>query len=151
MFCGLRQFYKLRNSPRNALGLNNALAVIKGSLLLHALGLPALTGILLHISCPGKLIIYHYQGRWRRVVWLESLKIHRICYKVNNYSAVFWVPLQIPFPDSTKSPYKNTKVKYLTATSQYLRCIQNSSTKHEANVISVENWFGKLIQPDKTF
>lgn len=38
MYCRLKHFYKLKNSPRNKLGLNNSLIVIKGSLPLHALG-----------------------------------------------------------------------------------------------------------------
>lgn len=62
MYCRLRCFYELKNSPRNILGLNNSLIVIKGSLLLHALGFLVLTGILLRISCPRQLIIYHDQG-----------------------------------------------------------------------------------------
>lgn len=114
MYWGLRQFCKLRNSPRNTLGSNDSPTAIKGSLLLHVLGLPVLTGMLLRISCPGKLIFYHDQGRWKRLVWLEPLKIHRIYYKVNNYSIASWVSLQFPFLDEKRSPF----LSGVTGTSQ---------------------------------
>lgn len=63
MYCRPGHLYKLKKSPRNILGLNNSLIVIKGSFFLHTLGFLALTGVLLHISGPRQLIIYHDHRR----------------------------------------------------------------------------------------